>query len=40
MTTAEELRSKIILIDPVDEREKSSIVQTLERLTWDGDLFD
>ena len=40
MTTAEELRSKILLIDPVDDREKSSIAQTLERLTWDGDLFD
>jgi len=40
MTTAEELRSEILLIDPVDEREKGSIVQTLDRLTWDGDLFD
>ena len=40
MTTAEELRTKILLIDPVDDWEKISIAQTLERLTWDGVLFD
>jgi 8-oxo-dGTP pyrophosphatase MutT (NUDIX family) len=34
------LLSQIEAIDPVDEREASSIAATLERLRWDEDPFD
>ena len=34
------LRAQIERIDPVDERERASIDQTLDRLTWPQDPFD
>ena len=40
MTNLDELRSRLALISPVDERERSSIGRTLDRLTWPGDAFD
>jgi 8-oxo-dGTP pyrophosphatase MutT (NUDIX family) len=36
----DELRQAILRIDPVDEREANSIALTLDRLTWEGDLYD
>jgi 8-oxo-dGTP pyrophosphatase MutT (NUDIX family) len=40
VTTPDQLRRQLEVISPVDEREESSIVATLDRLTWPGDLFD
>ena len=36
----DELRAQISALTPVDERERLSIAQTLERLTWPGDPLD
>jgi 8-oxo-dGTP pyrophosphatase MutT (NUDIX family) len=36
----DQLVQQIRAIEPVDEREASSISATLERLNWDGDPFD
>jgi len=38
--TNDELRLAISRIEPVDERERDSIVKTLDRLSWEGDAFD
>ncbi|MGC2168434.1 MAG: NUDIX domain-containing protein [Acidimicrobiales bacterium] len=38
--TSDALRSQVIALTPVDERERLSIAQTLERLTWAGDPLD
>lgn len=40
MTDFDLLREQIRQIEPVDDREASSLVQTLERLNWPGDPFD
>lgn len=40
MSTADQLRREIAALSPVDERERRSIELTLERLNWEGDLFD
>jgi 8-oxo-dGTP pyrophosphatase MutT (NUDIX family) len=39
VSVVERLRAQILAIDPVDEREASSIAATLERLTWPVDPF-
>ena len=39
MTSAPTLREQIERIDPVDERERDSIAQTLARLQWSDDPF-
>jgi len=36
----DDLRAAIAQIEPVDEREATSIAATLDRLTWEGDCFD
>ena len=40
MTAREQLRDHLSAIECVDERERSSVAATFERLTWPGDLFD
>lgn len=40
MTTREQLCEQVSAIDCVDERERTSVAATLDRLTWPGDLFD
>lgn len=40
MAASDDLRLQLKEISPVDERERSSIEATLDRLTWPGDLFD
>jgi len=37
--TREDLAQQIQRIEPVDERERSSIEKTLDRLTWPGNPF-
>ncbi len=39
MSEVDDLRRAIESISPVDEREASSIIATLDRLTWSDDLF-
>jgi 8-oxo-dGTP pyrophosphatase MutT (NUDIX family) len=40
MSIVSDLSNSISKIVPVDERERDSISKTLDRLTWEGDLFD
>jgi 8-oxo-dGTP pyrophosphatase MutT (NUDIX family) len=40
LTDLDQLRRQLARITPVEEREKSSLARTLERLTWPGDPFD
>lgn len=40
MSTRERLHELVSTIDAVDERERTSIAATLDRLTWPGDLFE
>lgn len=40
MSALDELRQSIESISPVNEREASSIVATMDRLTWSDDPFD
>jgi 8-oxo-dGTP pyrophosphatase MutT (NUDIX family) len=40
VTTRERLRDQLITIVGVDERERTSVASTLDRLTWPGDPFD
>jgi 8-oxo-dGTP pyrophosphatase MutT (NUDIX family) len=40
MSIVSDLSNSISKIDPVDERERDSISKTLDRLTWEVDLFD
>ena len=40
MTTREQLHDQVSAIDCVDERERTSVAATLDRLDWPRDLFD
>lgn len=39
MTDFDVLRQTLLAIDPVDERERTSVASTIERLTWGDDVF-